>query len=673
MRKRLLQSTSIAAGLCGLPFLASAQEMLAANDTPESVLISASMLNKTIIDNTQAATVVTETQIKQQNFTDLIEVLRQQPGLEFKKAGAPGQFNYIKLRGLSTSILFIIDGVKVNEPSSGNMGYVIGQLDPSVVQRIEILRGPQATTYGADSTAGAIVITTKDGSLKDAHLAGEYGSLEWKKGMAGFRGNTEFGSGTLLYSVNLSKIDSGGVWQYEFSHNQTVQGRLDYSIGKFDAGVSYFNTINKFQFAELSEAFCCQTNATYWSWQTPDPHQYSGTNEIVGSAYARYRVFDSLSAKVFYGIFEKYFSQHDAADGLLGTHPAPFDNFDFNFTYFPGFMKGDPVPVFDTPSPVDSYYRDRRTQVDGTLTYDRGMVQGLLGFEYMREAAHQYGSFGDLGGKQGIYSYYGLGQFKPVGGALTLAAGVRLDDYSYSWGSAATYNLGASYRVTENVDVFVNYGTSFTAPTMYDLYSPQYGNIGTKPESGKTTEGGVRLDFLDNRLHADVTYWNSKIDDVIIFDPTIPNPRSSFGFGVYSNGPQAKTDGVEFAAFYDVMDNLKLFANYTYTDSFQQNSSGVWLTTVQIAKDKGNIGAEYTWGKLTVGANLLLNGPRLRWARDVSTPGYARLDVSARYKFLDHWSVYSRIENLLDAHIIEELGFKQPGIYGIGGIEYSFY
>jgi outer membrane cobalamin receptor len=646
-------------------------QMLAANTSPETVLVSASMLNKTIIENTQQATVITEADIQQKNFTDLTEILRDQPGIEFKKAGAPGQFNGIKLRGFSTSILFVIDGVKVNEPSSGAMGNLIGQLDPSVIQRIEILRGPQATTYGADSTAGAIVITTKDGSQKDAHIAGEFGSLDWKKGMAGIRGSTDVAGGTLLYSLNVSKLDSGGIWKDEFTHGQTLQGRLDYSLGDLDLGASYYNTISKFQYAELSEAFCCQTPATYWSWQTPDPHEYSGTNETIASLYARYRILEGLTAKLAYGGFEKYYSTHDADDELLGTHPAPYDGFDFNGSGTV-YAKGDAVPIFDTGT-VDAYYRNRRTQWDGTLTYMRGMFQGLLGFEYMNESAHQSGTYGDIGGRQSIYSYYGLGQLQPFGEALTLAAGVRADDYSYSWGSATTFNLGASHRVTDTIDLFVNYGTSFTAPTMFDLYSPDYGTTNLKPEKGKTIEGGIRFDFLDNRLHADATYWNSDIDDVIVFDFSIPNPRSFYGFGLYANGPAAKSDGVEFAAQYDVTSEIRVFANYTYTDALMQDSTGAWLTAVQVAKNKGNIGIDYQKGDLTLGANLYLTGARLRWAGDVQTPGYARLDVSARYKFLDHWSIYGRIENLLDAKIVEEVGFKQPGIYGIGGIQYSFY
>src|SRR5262249_50676496 len=162
---------------------AQSQIMPGEAGSPESVVISASMLNKTILENTQAVSIITETEIKDRNFTTLTEILRGQPGLEFKQGGAPGQFDQIKLRGFATSILVIGDGVKINEPSSGQIGNLIGQIDPSVIQRIEILRGPQATIYGADSSAGVISITTKDGSVNDAHIAGEFGSLDSKKGI----------------------------------------------------------------------------------------------------------------------------------------------------------------------------------------------------------------------------------------------------------------------------------------------------------------------------------------------------------------------------------------------------------------------------------------------------------------------------------------------------------
>src|SRR5262249_19771374 len=158
---------------------------------------------------------------------------------------------------------------------------------------------------------------------------------------------------------------------------------------------------------------------------------------------------------------------------------------------------------------------------------------------------------------------------------------------------------------------------------------------------------------------------HSHIDDVVIFDGTLPNPKTPFG-GLYANGQEAKTQGLEFAGQYGVTDNLSVYANYTYTDSFLKRAGADWTPTVQIAKNKGNLGVTYTRGDLILGINWLLNGPRLRWAGDVSTPGYGRVDVSARYKVFDHWSLYGRIENVLNQKIIEELGYKQPRIYAVG-------
>src|SRR5262245_49768319 len=93
MRRLLLRSTSIAASLASIASTAAAQDMLAALGSPENVLITGSGLTRSIIENTQQATIVTETDIKDRNFTNLTEVLRNQPAIEIKQAGAPGQFN----------------------------------------------------------------------------------------------------------------------------------------------------------------------------------------------------------------------------------------------------------------------------------------------------------------------------------------------------------------------------------------------------------------------------------------------------------------------------------------------------------------------------------------------------------------------------------------------------
>ena len=134
----------------------------------DTIVVQSTKIEKRLENITDSVTVVSEYDIKTNQYTDFTEVLRFTPGVEFKQAGGPGQFNYPKLRGYGEGhFLVIVDGVKLNEGLGGSVGHFMGQIDPSLVERVEILRGPQSALYGSNTTAGVISITTREG-LKDS-------------------------------------------------------------------------------------------------------------------------------------------------------------------------------------------------------------------------------------------------------------------------------------------------------------------------------------------------------------------------------------------------------------------------------------------------------------------------------------------------------------------------
>ncbi len=49
------------------------------------------------------------------------------------------------------------------------------------------------------------------------------------------------------------------------------------------------------------------------------------------------------------------------------------------------------------------------------------------------------------------------------------------------------------------------------------------------------------------------------------------------------------------------------------------------------------------------------------------------MDVAARYQVSKALTAYARVENLFDRDIVEEVGYKEPGAYGIVGLEYRFF
>ncbi len=639
----------------------------------EEVTIGAAKIEKTINEITHSVTVVDELQIENQGFTDVTEVLRQQAGIEFKQVGGPGQFNYLKLRGLgSDNVLVVVDGVTINTASGGNTRNLLSQLDPETIESLEIVRGPQATLYGANATAGVIVIRTKSGKKAEAGVGLEAGSLSWRKASGSLRNNMALGNGDLLYSVNLSKTDSDGIHKYEYFKDQSTQLKLDYQADRWTVGGSLWKSNNDFGYAELDETSYAATMATYWSFQTPDPDQHSETGQTIAGLHFDWKFTDLLKQSVRVGRTSMNYTINDAANGLLGYQWAPTAipaNATGNSAAIP---VGGVVPVYDTTSSVRADYEDYRTQAGYELVYTADRFNLLGGLEYQKQGAKQWGTYGASSTDDSYKSALANGDLKLLDMRLIVSLGARLDDYE-SWGRQSTGNLGFAWQVASPINVYANYGTSFKPATMSQLFNPTYGDSSLKPETGRTAELGVRSNWLDSRLGIEVAYWNTHISDVIFFDYSIVNPRRPSGFGQYNNGSEGKTSGVELKANYQITGAIGLYGNYTYTEAQTRAVDADWKRTVQIAHNKGNVGFNYQLDQLTLGANVYYTGPRLRWAGDLETSGYTRVDVSGRYKITDKLSISARIENLLNDDYLDELGYAETGLYAIFGVDYRFF
>lgn len=663
-RYRMVGLSALAAGVAmALP--------AGAQDAPQKIdelVVRSTKLGKSVTELTQSVTIVNEAEISQKAYSDFTEVLRNQAGIEFKQAGGPGQFNYPKMRGFGTSdILVVVDGVKINEPSSGGVGNLLGQIDPASIERVEILRGPQAVLYGANSTAGVISITTKSGQTRSAGFGVEAGSLDWHRASASYRDSVEAGDGELSFSFNASRIDSNGVHRDEYSRDSTLQAKVGYERERIGFGINAWQTDNEFQYAELDEAYCCQTMETWWAFQTPDPVQYSATKDTILGAYFRHDITDVWSQRVQFGSMNKSFDTIDTPDGLLGYHAAPFDDFFFNGQIF---ARGAPVPVYDGTANIASFSKNESTQLDYNLVMNGERIGALFGVEVLDQKARQWGSFGASDNDEGISSFYANSEFD-LGERVVLSLGMRSDDYD-SWGRENTGNVGIAIELGRSTTLYSNFGTSFTAPTMSQLFNPTYGVPTLRPQDGETSELGVRHLVGDGKLEIEGTFWHSDLNDVIAYDGALANPRAPSGFGQYTNRDRMRTQGLELSWRYGITESLALTGNYTYTESESKAPSG-WIRTVQIAKNKGNLGIDLSRDKLYFSANAYYAGPRLRWAGDVENPSYWRIDTTARLSFTDSLSAFVRIENLFDEDIVEDLGYLQPGRYGVIGLQYKFF
>ena len=88
------------------------------------------------------------------------ELLQRHAGAELSANGGPGQVSGIFLRGTNTNhVVLLIDGVRVNSATTGTNA--LEHVPLSQIERIEVLRGPASSLYGADAIGGVIQIFTR--------------------------------------------------------------------------------------------------------------------------------------------------------------------------------------------------------------------------------------------------------------------------------------------------------------------------------------------------------------------------------------------------------------------------------------------------------------------------------------------------------------------------------
>jgi len=257
-----------------------------------------------------------------------------------------------------------------------------------------------------------------------------------------------------------------------------------------------------------------------------------------------------------------------------------------------------------------------------------------------------------------------------AGDRLTLTAGARVDDHE-EFGTHATYRGTGAYLFPEtSTKIRATIGTGYKAPTLFELFDPTTGDPNLKPEESVGWDAGIDQTLIDGRLTASVTYFRNDFENLIDFDGSIPPA------GRYVNVGRAKTDGVEVGLRLDVLKELVLRLNYTFTDTEDKLTHQDLLRR---PRHKANFRADYDLTpEVHLNTSVLYVGRRLD--NDFSTfPGtpvtmddYIVWNLGVAWRITDQIEVFARGENLADMKYQEVFGFGTPGAAGYVGGTFSF-
>lgn len=124
----------------------------------EVTISSTNMYETDINDVSKVTSVIDEEEVKTKSPTSIVEVIKDSPGVSFSRAGGLG--GQIVMRGFNSNDLKIPMSIN-GERFRGRNTLEYNIIDPSRVEKVEIIRGPAAAIYGSEAMAGMINIVTK--------------------------------------------------------------------------------------------------------------------------------------------------------------------------------------------------------------------------------------------------------------------------------------------------------------------------------------------------------------------------------------------------------------------------------------------------------------------------------------------------------------------------------
>src|SRR5437588_6704477 len=169
-----------------------------------------------------SVTVITGEEIDTRRYPTVDEALRGVPGVDIRRSGSFGKTTAISIRGANPNqVQVLVDGMRVKSPTLGQVD--LSDLSPDLIERIEVIRGPQSTLYGADAIGGVVNIITKKGKGPfAATVEQEVGNYDTLRSRGTVSGAWQF----FDYALAASHLESNGQFQNDNSTQNAVSLRL---------------------------------------------------------------------------------------------------------------------------------------------------------------------------------------------------------------------------------------------------------------------------------------------------------------------------------------------------------------------------------------------------------------------------------------------------------------
>jgi outer membrane receptor protein involved in Fe transport len=674
----------------------------------ESVVVTAQKREERLQDVPIPVSVLNADALAQDGKVLLRDYFSSVPGLMITPLYESNQS--LTIRGITTggnstpTVGVVIDDVAFGNPFA--QGNSIPDIDPGDLERIEVLRGPQGTLYGANSMGGLLKFVTRAPTTDSYSGRVEFGTESVHNGAEpGFqvRGSANIPLGDSfavrvsgfrrqdagyiddpalhLSGVNKHEVDGArlsALWKQSenLSVNLTALYQHDRGYGVSDVTVAP-------GMGDLQQNFIPNIGASdrkVQAYSATVKASFDAVNVLSVTGYNQTRYQDLWDASAAYGA---------SASKLYSVTGAAFaDNFHpTNLTQEVRIN----VPIGTKIEWLaGGFYANDKNVVHQVIAGEdasTGRIAGL-GLDGIFDYAYkEYAGFTDVTFKATEHFDVQVGgrytairqssgpthQIAPFSnaGSLTPVIGAELDSNV----SAVTYLVTPRYKLTPDVMVYARLASGYRPG---QPNTPGIGAVPPRANPDKTYnyELGVKGDLLDRMLSVDASIYYIDWKDIIIAQ------RTPTGFGYNGNGGGAKSEGVELAV--DVrpwqgftVSTWGAYSNAVLTEAFPPGTTVAGADgdrLPQAPRFSANLSAQQQFplgANVTgfVGGAVSYIGDRLSVFRAAGLPrqdfpGYTKADLSAGAIF-DSWRVNVYINNVTDRRGVLQggLGYLIPSSF----------
>ncbi|MGH7566313.1 MAG: TonB-dependent receptor plug domain-containing protein [Gemmatimonadota bacterium] len=637
------------AALAAASALSLAGSLAAQDAEPDSIdaipvppiVVSVSRVETAVSEAASSVTIVTREEIERRQLGTVLEALQTVPGVSLVRTGGPGSATSVFLRGASSDhALVLFDGIEMNDPSSPTGGYDFATLGTGGIERIEVLRGPQSSVHGSSALGGVVNVIMRRGEgpprVQVVAEGGSYGSAAGSVALLGE-------SAGWSWSANASRRTTDGfsAAPEEFGNDEEDGSRTTAFALKVE------RRAGPLRLSFLAHLDDSDTDIDQGGPEGDDPNRRLDDREIAWKAEARH----GEPGETWRSAVSVTFASHDrrSLDDPDPAHPAASERGEFEGSAWKIAWVND-LDLGPAARVVAGAETERE---EAATTFRSDGEFGPFESAFERRSARTTGAFAEL-------------RTEPTE-PLSLSIGARADDHD-RFGAAATARLAAALQLPSTGSrLRATWGTGFKAPTLFQLYDPEFGAPDLDPERSRGWDVGIDQELASGRVRLFATWFDTRFENLITF---------AFPEG-YRNESETTTRGMETGVTALAASGVRLEVSYTFTNAEAQTGPDADLPLIRRPRHQGSLDAAWIPRR---GTDVALG---VRWVGEredldfsvfpserVVLDSYVVARIAAGWEVSDAVRLFGRIENVLDADYEEVLDFGTAGRAAYVGVAF---